>query len=154
MDELTKCPKCKTRTLVRKGDKLVCSQCNGHFALSAPAVAARRDFLLSRHQFYEGNKDKILADYKRIGGKETAKKLGVTWPALYHILRRWKVIETQQESKKNGEERIGIRVVDPEIRASEIGRLPSFPEFSNHWDPQVQTMWFQIYGKLVDARKE
>jgi hypothetical protein len=99
MDELTKCPNCKTRTLERKGKELVCTSCGGHFAIGEEPKT-KRDFLLSRHQFYENNKDVIICDYKAIGGKATAKKHGVTWGALYQVLRKWKVIQTRLDQGK------------------------------------------------------
>jgi len=90
---LTKCPDCKTRTLHREGEELVCSECKGRFAAPQESRLGhkknKRDCLLERHQFYEKNKDEIIRDYEAKGGQETAKKWKVTWAALFHVLRRW-----------------------------------------------------------------
>ena len=98
--EFTKCPECKTRTLHREGEELVCSECKGHFPAPQGGPPEdkknKRAYLLSRHQFYEKNKNEIIADYKAKGGEETAKKWKVGWPTLYQVLRRWGIIKTNR----------------------------------------------------------
>jgi hypothetical protein len=95
--EFTKCPNCKTRTLHREGDELVCSECKGRFAApqghSPGDKKTKREYILERHQFYEQNKDQLIRDYQAKGGKETAKKWKIAWTLLYQVLRRWGIIK-------------------------------------------------------------
>jgi hypothetical protein len=106
VEELTKCPKCKRRTLTRQGQELVCSECGGHFpapqedpSSSSSSSSPKRAHILERHQFYEKNKKEIIRDYEAKGRQETAEKWKIPWPNLYQLLRRWGIIKTPADAK-------------------------------------------------------
>ena len=115
VDELTKCPDCKTRTLARVGKELVCSECGGHFpapeegasppsssSASSSSSPSKHEYRLERHQFYEKNKKEIIRDYEAKGGPKTAEKWKVPWANLYQLLRRWGIIKTPSGTKRKG----------------------------------------------------
>jgi hypothetical protein len=43
----------------------------------------------------------------------------------------------------------GLTPLTPDPGASQNGRLPRFPEFTNSWDPSVQLKWLDVYGSLA-----
>jgi uncharacterized Zn finger protein (UPF0148 family) len=81
-----KCPNCGTITLELdpEGD-IHCWGCGRTFG----KPDERQDYLLERHQFYEKNKEAILADVQKIGEKDTAKKWKINGASPYHVLQRW-----------------------------------------------------------------
>ena len=81
-----KCPNCSGNTLEldSEGD-IHCWGCGRTFR----KPEQQHDSLLERHQFYEKNKEAILADVQKIGEKDTAKKWKINGASLYHVLRRW-----------------------------------------------------------------
>ena len=95
---LTRCPKCKTRTLKREGKELVCSTCHGRFPeAESPEVASHghvrhrmtRAQVQERHRYYEDNKEAILTDLKSMGIPATAKKWKIPYATVNTLRRRW-----------------------------------------------------------------
>ncbi|MCJ7576487.1 MAG: hypothetical protein MUO80_07455 [Dehalococcoidia bacterium] len=150
MDEVTKCPKCKTRTLVREGEDLVCSQCHehfpaptgGHIPINGRRKKAKKAKLgrspqqsASKHAYYESNKQQMVTDLLTFGRMPTRKKWNISPSTLSTLEKRW-LTPDQKAILDN-------MTFRPEIQ------LPQLPEFSNSWDPQVQVKWLEIYGELL-----
>lgn len=104
VDELTKCPDCKGRTLVREGDELVCTICKGRFPAEAPAPDKkppkrnrRYDNIKERHEYLEKNRDGIVRDLLTIGQSETCKKWDIPDSTIAGLKNRW--LTAQQKAK-------------------------------------------------------
>jgi ribosomal protein L37AE/L43A len=126
-----RCPKCNGLTLERdpEGD-IHCWSCSSTFIGGKVEGKPHGDYLLERHQFYEDNKVALLADVSVIGGKETAKKWGISWGSLYHVLKRWgyepKDVAEPPNQPVESEEKIDQKVAKTtqrkETKASRRGR--------------------------------
>jgi hypothetical protein len=96
VDDLTKCPQCKTRTLKREGDELVCSSCNGRFPVP-PEPPERKlykrhrryDNLQERHKYYEKHKQEIVDDLLSIGQVATREKWDISDSTIVGLKNRW-----------------------------------------------------------------
>lgn len=90
---LTRCPKCKTRTLKREGKELVCTQCKGRFSAPEPPSHARhhmtRQQVMEKHEYYEQNREAVLADMESLGIAATVKKWKISYSTLHTLKRRW-----------------------------------------------------------------
>jgi hypothetical protein len=153
MDELTKCPKCKTRTLVRESDELVCSQCKEHFPAPTsghiPTNGRRKKAKLgrspqrpaSRHAYIEAHKQEIIKDLFTYGRTPTRKKWSIPAGTLHSLEKRW--LTADEKAKLD----------NITFAPSPNAQLPIFPAFSDTWDPTVQVKWLEIYGKLLEVRR-
>jgi hypothetical protein len=150
---LTKCPQCKTRTLHREGEELVCSECKGHFPAPTEGHVSlkkrgrkRKTKLIpspqrpaSRHAYLEAHKQEIIKDLLTYGRTPTRKKWTIPAGTLHSLERRWL---TPDEKAK-------LDTITFGIGSTLIfsGKLPPFPKFSDSWDPQVQLKWLDIYER-------
>jgi hypothetical protein len=121
-----KCGECGGE-LKPEEDRLVCSGC-GRSTFSKAL----------RHQYLERNKSAILKDLDILTREQVEKKWGIPPSTFSGLLRRW-----------------GHRAITPHSRKAPAaqtrgsdGHLPSFPEFSNEWAPEVQLAWFNGYLSL------
>jgi len=123
---LKECPKCH-KMLEEGEDRLVCPGC-GH---TEPDKALR-------HKYFERNKPYIIKDLDVLDWTNVCKKWGIPTGTLAGLLRRWKYKPAAHP-----------RVL-PAARVD--GRLPSFPEFSNEWKPEVQKAWLDNYLILKEMK--
>jgi len=148
VDELTRCPNCKTRTLVKEGDELICSECHGHFPAPVSKDPPTKKYQLrnsERHVFYEKNRAEIIRDLLIMGRLATRKKWGIPASSLPALEKRW--LAPDQKALLDG---MPLKSSKQAGGTPKNGRLPQLPEFSSSWEPQVQVMWFEIYGKLLE----
>jgi ribosomal protein L37AE/L43A len=165
MDELTKCPKCKTRTLVREGDELVCSQCHEHFSAPSgqpkeePPKQGRHHNIQKRHKFYESHRKEITRDLLTLGRTATREKYGIpTASSLLSLEKRWldpdqRAMVDRANSGPEAVKPAGKPTAKQNPGTSGDNRLPQFPEFSGSWDPQVQVKWLEVYAELVEDKE-
>ena len=135
--ELRRCPICKTRTLIRDGQHLVCTECKKRFAAPEPKPKWRED-LWEKHQYYERNKAAILSDIQTLGRIETRKKWALPGSTLGTLLKRWGDPGSLPQSHA-------------EVKSEE--QIPVLPAFSNNWDAEVQIKWLDVYGELYANRQ-
>lgn len=89
-----------------------------------------------RHKYLERNKTAILKDLEVLTRPQVLKKWGIPGSTMPGLLKRWG--EHASAPPRSG------RVPKPGTN----GQLPSFPEFSNEWQPEVQLAWFNGYLEL------
>jgi len=106
-----------------------------------------------KHQYYEQQKEQILADLRSIGRPATRKKWNLTSSTIHQLESRWLTPqETKDLTMQSQKER---RASDRQQKASTTpggnthNHLPSFPEFSNEWAESVQIKWFELYEVLT-----
>ena len=102
-----------------------------------PRKRKNRSALMERHEYYLANKEAILTDHYALGHSRTAKKWEIPSSTLAGLMRKW--LGAKDDAGRPG-------------RWTGIYRLPSFPPFSNSWEPQVQVLWLQAYMKLLDSK--
>ena len=123
--------------------KPVCRRCGGtlipdHGVLMCIFCSEEYVSTKDRGQYLQDFKDEILADKKTIGTKKTIDKWKISSSTL------WNLAGGKQDNKpaKTG----------PAPGPSPNGRLPSFPEFSNDWQPEVMIGWFNAYQALYPGK--
>jgi len=106
-----------------------------------------------QHQYYEEQKEQILADLRSIGRPATRKKWNLTSSTIHQLESRW---ITPQEMKEitvqsQKERRAGDRKQKSSTTQEENthDHLPLFPEFSNEWGEPVQLKWLEVYEQLT-----
>ena len=110
----------------------------------APTSGRSPQRSIDRHSYYEDHKDEIISDLFTFGRLATRKKWGIKAPSsLATLEKRW--LTPDQKAKIDSLN--SARNVD-----AGLPQLPSFPPFSNSWEPQVQVMWLQAYMKLLDSK--
>lgn len=80
-----------------------------------------------RHRYLEENKDEIIADFKKIGYKKTVLKWRLSTATIVKLREKWGIVSSRGNDN----------------------HLPSLPEFSNDWNPEVQLKWLEIWGNVV-----
>ena len=119
-----RCPKCRN-TLINNYGIYTCISCGFEKTNNA-----------ERHKFFEVNKEEILKDVATIGRPRTGKKWRILSSSMPKLLKRWQPKEeTLSPISSHREKQNGYR--------------PTFPEFSNSWDPEVQKRWLDIFELLV-----
>jgi hypothetical protein len=177
VDELTKCPTCKTRTLKREGDELVCTECKGHFpAPNADAVA------LGRRGGAKGGKVRMAKLTPEQRSELAKKAVNTRWNRvnnnkrhLYYEQHREEIVKdllslgvqaarTKWSIPPSTITYLAARWLTNEQRAQLLmtehppgpikgnGYLPVFPPFSDDWPESVQLKWLELYGLLQGTR--
>ena len=119
-----KCKECGGK-LVTEDGRLVCSICGRPVWNKA-----------LKHAFFEEHKEEILSDLDTMPQEALLKKWNIPSGSLGSLKKRW-----------------GYHASAPPHRArapkpGANGQLPSFPEFSNGWQPEVQLAWINAYASL------
>jgi hypothetical protein len=123
-------------------------------------------------EYYEQNKERIIADIKTIGETATRKR----WWILPHhwttLKRRWGLPVNKRGRKRLVGDRLvkvepsklvktGNPAVPLSIRSAEKlcwvimvssngkNRLPALPEWNDGWPDEVKLRWLSLYGELV-----
>jgi hypothetical protein len=100
----------------------------------------------AKSDFYEKNKDSIIADLLHLGKPATRRKWRIPKGSLPRLMKKW--LTPEQEAAVNN---VGLKA-QPETGHSD-GGMPELPAFSDTWDPTVQVKWLEIYGKLLERRE-
>jgi hypothetical protein len=101
-----------------------------------------------KHQYFESNKDNIIADLLTLGRAAVISKWDIGKSALRNFETRHLTDEQRDKITK-----LGVQLRTVEVKTSD-DRFPVFPEFSPDWDPTVQVKWLEIYEKLYKERME
>jgi len=109
-----------------------------------------------RHDYYESNKEAIIADLLSTGRTATREKWNIPKGTLGKLMSRW----------LTKEQKAAIPISEPEapVTTSESphpstnstpsnGRLPPFPPFSDKWETEVQLQWLEVYSELATKEK-
>ena len=99
----------------------------------------------AQHAYYERNRKEICDDLLGKGRLYTRQKWNIPSTSLFSLEKRWLTAEQKQQV-----DNVGLLAVQNE--RLEDG-LPSFPAWNEGWPTDVQLIWLQVYGKLVDSKK-
>jgi len=114
------CPKCGAPAIKSDGG-WHCSAMCGHDNMSA----------LEKHTFIQTNIKEIVNDFRTKGSVKTIDRWKISSSTLYNLPEIREIVEHKAYSRFSGD-----------------GAIPSLPEFSNDWTPEVQLKWLEIWEKV------
>uniref|UniRef100_A0A6M3Y2F8 Uncharacterized protein n=1 Tax=viral metagenome TaxID=1070528 RepID=A0A6M3Y2F8_9ZZZZ len=94
----------------------------------------------ARHQFYEKNKDQIIADYQAGGPRQLEAKWNMGGPAWFHLRKRWGVAKLGNRARP--------------VPAAPINGSPPLPAWSDTWPESVQLAWLGIWISLTETKRK
>lgn len=101
------------------------------------------------HQFYVDNKDRIIADYQKLGALPAAANWGMNNSTIYKLLNGWGVRKKEGKPAAGyAPERHKTPALPPPATPGNLV-LPALPDFNPNWSMDVQQCWMEIYGKLI-----
>ena len=98
----------------------------------------------ARHEFYEKNKDAIIADFLKMGKQPARRKWRIPKGTLPRLIEKW--LSPEQVAIMN-------QVPAAETNISN-GQLPPFPPFSALFDGPAQVKWLEVYEKLLEVKDD
>jgi len=129
-----------------KGDEvkvLKMSKCNN----PAKEIEMKTDGstnIKAKHEFYEKNKDAIVADLLKMGRQPARRKWRIPKGTLPRLIEKW--MSPEQIATLN---QIGMPAATD---ISVNGQLPPLPPFSSLFYGPAQLKWLEIYEKLLDGK--
>jgi len=85
-----------------------------------------------KHAYLVVNRDRILADLKKLDFGATCKKWHLSSSNIYNLRKGWKPQPVE----------LPVPVQEPVANFI----LPELPAFSNDWDPAVQLKWLEVWA--------
>lgn len=133
---------------LNKGDPVIVlkvSKCNSQVKEEEMKTGEPTN-IKARHNFYEENKDAIVADFLKMGKQPARRKWRIPKGTLPRLIEKW--LSPEQVAIMN---QVGMPAAETNMSNNgQLPLLPPFPPFSALFDGPAQLKWLEIYEELLD----
>jgi hypothetical protein len=108
--------------------------------------------LKDRQEYYDENKEAIIADYQSMRRTDFLIKWHINTKLWKTLVEKWGVATKRKWSKRESKPSILDANHSKNIPIVPGVGLPPFPEFSSRWNEAVQIVWLNAYIRLKELR--
>jgi hypothetical protein len=104
----------------------------------------------ARRDYYNDNRDQIIAEIKQFGEMRTRKRWGICKSTWINLKRRWEI--PVRAIKQNRPKFSRPKKEKPPSSVHSKHNLPEFPPFDRTWPEAVCVKWLEVYAALQTGK--